>query len=440
MAGMRNNCIESGPAERQIGIEVFYTADAGIGGRLRAEPEDFIVQELPIMPPEVPEGQYTAALVRSRYWETNRLVRELARRLRSSRRKIMFAGTKDRRAVTTQLIVFGAPMSEVRNISLADVEFLQMYPTDSSIGIGDLLGNRFTINVKDMDMDVSKALDVCAGVHAQLRGLGGFPNFFGVQRFGAVRPITHEIGKLMTRKEPEKAVVTYLCKTGLLEDEGITESRKHLASTLDFAGALHDFPKELSFEKAMLNHLVKNPGDYVGALGQLPQNLLMMFIHAYQSFLFNRMLSERIKRGLPLNEPLEGDIVLKADKNGLPDHENWVKAESRNIPKLTELIGRKKAFISATLYGTESEFAGGEPGEIEASIIEQEGVKDRDFILSEYYKLGSRGTRREILAPFEDFRMAGDGEAIVFDFRLTKGCYATTFLREFMKSPELTKY
>jgi len=430
----------SGVAEQQIGMECFFTHDSGVGGRLRAEPEDFIVEELSILPEECADGENTAVIVRARYWETNRLIREFARRLRVSRRKIMFAGTKDRRAVTTQLFVFGAPMSQVRSISIADVDFLDMYPTKSMIGMGDLLGNRFSIKLKDLEIEMPEALETCRNVKHQLDSLGGFPNFFGVQRFGAVRPITHLVGKYMTRKEPEKAVIAYLCNTSPFEDADTTRAREKLASSRNFPEALHDFPKELSFEKAMMNHLVTNPDDYIGALGQLPQNLLMMFIHAYQSYLFNRMLSERMRRGIPLNIPSEGDLVLKMDKNGLPDHNNWVKAEGKNIPRLTELISQGKAFISATLYGMESEFAGGEHGEIEAMIIEQEGVKGRDFILSEYEKLGSRGTRREILATVKDFKMSHVEDAIQFDFALTKGCYATTFLREFMKAEELTKY
>lgn len=431
---------DSGEAENRIGLEFFYTSDKPLGGRLRAEPEDFIVDEISIMPPEDPTGENTAVLLRARYWETNRLVRELARRLRMSRKKIMFAGTKDRRAVTTQLFVIAAPMQEVANIGLTDVDFLRMYPTKAQIGMGDLIGNKFSIVLKDIEPGMSEAQEICRSVENKLNSLGGFPNFFGVQRFGAARPITHEVGKFMTRKEPEKAVMAYLSQASDFEQEGSAMARAHFASTHNVPEALHDFPKELSFEVAMLNHLVKNPEDYVGALGQLPQNLTMMFIHAYQSFLFNRMLSERMRRGLPLNEPVEGDIVLKVDKNGLPDHEHWLRADSRNIPRLTELVSKHKAYVSAVLYGTDSEFAGGEPGEIEAKIIEQEGVKSRDFVLSEYEKLSSRGTRREIAAPVKDLGISFAEDSIRFDFTLTKGCYATTFLREFMKAQELTKY
>ncbi|MCK5310311.1 MAG: tRNA pseudouridine(13) synthase TruD, partial [Thermoplasmata archaeon] len=115
--------IPSSELERQIGLELFFTDSPGIGGTLRIEPEDFVVEEVSVMPEEDPTGQNTAAIVRARYWETNRLVREFARRLRISRKKIMFAGTKDKRAISTQLFVFAAPMDDVHAIEMKDIEF-----------------------------------------------------------------------------------------------------------------------------------------------------------------------------------------------------------------------------------------------------------------------------------------------------------------------------
>ena len=61
-----------------------------------------------------------------------------------------------------------------------------------------------------------------------------------------------------------------------------------------------NFPKQLRFERIMLNYLVDNPGDFVGAFQSLPLKLQALFVQAHQSYLFNRFLSERVKHGLPL--------------------------------------------------------------------------------------------------------------------------------------------
>jgi tRNA pseudouridine13 synthase len=431
----------AGSAERFLGMEYFYTSDDGINGRLRVSPEDFVVEEISDLPEESQDGKNTAALVRSRNWETNRLIRQLSRNLHMSRKKVMFAGTKDKRAVTTQLFVFAAPLESVRALTIPGVDILRSYPTNSQIRIGDLFGNKFSIIVRELDVENNKAMETCQSVKKQLEELGGFPNYFGIQRFGAVRPITHIVGKHMVKGEFDLAVKEMLCTTGEHESEDASIARKSLTDTGDYSRALVEFPDDLMYEKAILNHLAKSPEDFVGALKQLPKNLLMMFVHAYQSYIFNKILSRRMERGLPLNEPVPGDLVLKLDKFGLPDHNEWLLAAEKNIPRLAELSRQGKAFVSAPLYGFESELAEGEPGEIEKKIIEETGAKPGDFVLPDFDRLGSKGTRREVLAPLRNFSLAEiEPGTIKFDFELTKGCYATTLLREFMKCEEMTRY
>jgi tRNA pseudouridine13 synthase len=428
-------------SEKELGMEFFYTGEDGIGGRLRSTPEDFIVEEISETPKPDDEGQYTAVIIKSTNWETNRLIRQLARALRISRKRVMFVGTKDKRAVTTQLFVIQAPLDDVKDMRIIDVEVLKAHSTSKKLYIGNLFGNSFSIIVRELAAEQSTVLETCEKISSRIEELGGFPNYFGIQRFGAVRPITHLVGKHMIMGEPELAVKEFLCTTGELEGEAATKARLEFTDSWDIARALIDFPKILSFEKVLLNHLLKHPEDYKGALSQLPRNLLTMFVHAYQSYIFNKILSRRMADGLELNEPVIGDLVLKLDRNGLPAHDNWVKAEARNITKLKELAKSKKAFVSAPLFGYESEFAEGEAGEIEQLAIEEEGVRKRDYLLPEFRELDLKGTRREILAPIKSISYEpSNHESIKFEFELNKGCYATTLLREFMTSGDLCKY
>src|SRR3989337_1220861 len=84
-----------------------------------------------------------------------------------------------------------------------------------------------------------------------------------------------------------------------------------------------------------------------------------MFVHAYQSYLFNRILSERMRRGLPLNEPLEGDLVLPLDKKGLPDRDRPLLVEAANLEKMRRQVRDGKAFVSGALFGSEAPLAAG---------------------------------------------------------------------------------
>ena len=172
-----------------------------------------------------------------------------------------------------------------------------------------------------------------------------------------------------------------------------------------------------------------------------------MFIHAYQSYLFNKILSERVRRQLPLHEPVLGDFVLTVDKNGLPDHDNWIMVTEANQPKLTKRVAEGKAFISGVLFGAESEYAGSEPGEIERGVIEAEGLGQRDFIIPELPALSSKGLRRELVAPLMKFgyqlnksKSGQEVDNVELKFDLTKGCYATSLLREFIKADDRRAY
>ena len=422
-------------SEEAIGVVGRATTTPGIGGRVKVEAEDFVVEEMSSPPPKVEGAKYTIATIRSRNWETNRLVREMARRLAVSRRRISFAGTKDKRAVTTQLFCFEAPEAVVRSLRLADVDVLETYATDRRLEIGDLLGNRFRIVVRDLAVPPNEAEAILAATAAQLAVLGGFPNFFGMQRFGSIRPITHVVGRHIVRGEFKEAVDAYAANPIVGEDMEAFEARQELAASGDYGEALKAMPDVMGFEKALLNALVRRPGDYVGALQELPFNLLMMFVHGYQSFLFNRILSERMRRGLPLNEPLEGDLVLPLDKQGLPDRDRPLAVEASNLEKMRRQVRDGKAFVSGALFGSDAVLAAGPMGEIERAVVASEGLKPEDFVVPRMPRLSSRGTRRELVAAVRGLRWAVEGSAAKLEFELSKGCYATSLLREFMKGP-----
>ncbi len=421
--------------ERDLGIAAYLTSTPGVGGILKATPEDFVVEEVSSPPAPAPDGRYAIATVRVREWETNRLVRQLAKSLHVSRRRIGFAGTKDKRAITTQLFSFeGLTPDRLRSLTLKDVEVLDAYASSRALEIGDLVGNRFRIRVRELTLHEREASEAVTLTTQQLRAFGGFPNFFGVQRFGSVRPITHEVGRCLARGDFLGAVDTYVANPIEGEDPESYEVRAALAQSGDVKVALHEYPRQYTFEKAILSHLAAHPNDYVGALKVLPLNLLIMFVHAYQSALFNRIVSERMRRGIPIHRPVEGDLVLPADKHGLPDRERTIEVTADNLDRVTARCGEGKAWVSAILFGSEPEFADGEPGEIERSVVAAESLRPEDFIIPDIPRISSRGTRREILAPLRSLRAAVEKDTLDVAVELTRGAYATCLLREYTKS------
>jgi len=430
-------------AEKTIGIETFFTKKKGIGGKLRTQTKDFFVDEISNYPPKKSDGKFTIADVTSNYWETNLLVRELSNWLHISRQRIGFAGTKDKRALTKQLMSFyKVDIEKLSQVKIKDVEIENIYQSDRPVKIGAHIGNKFEIIVRNIN---SASLNNIDDIYFTLIRLSGFPNFYGIQRFGIIRPVTHIVGKYIVKEDFEKAVMTYIANPIKGEDEEIYQLRKDLQETYDFAKALSNYPSQLNFEKAILNKLVVNEKDYVGALKELPKNLLTMFVYAYQSYLFNKILSTRIKDKIPLNEATVGDLILPIRKGIIDQSEIIVK--KNNIEKVNKQISKGKAAVSGVLFGSDSVFSEGQMGEIEHKIIEQEKIDKRDFIIPDIPFISSSGSRRSLLGfvknlSYEliDDDLSKEKKALKLNFELQKGCYATSLLREFMKAKDIKNY
>jgi tRNA pseudouridine13 synthase len=430
--------------EKSVGIDIFFTKNVGIGGKLRTKPDDFIVKEISNYPKEKKGGNFSLADVTAVNWETNLLIRELSNVLNISRKRIGFAGTKDKRAKTTRLMSFyKVSMNKLEEINIKDVEVCNLYQSDRPIKIGDLKGNSFDIIIRNIDENICK--ENFRKNYEIIKNNDGFPNFFGIQRFGILRPISHLVGKYILKGDFEQAVMTYIGNPVDTEDIEDFLLRDKLERTHNFPEALKSYPNKLNFEKAILNKLVVDKNDFVKALLELPKNLLTMFIYAYQSYLFNKILSERIRRDLPLNKAIKGDIVLPIRSGKLTSESIYVTDD--NIEKINRQILKGRAVVSGVLFGFDSIFSKGEMGEIEHKIIQEEKIDSRDFIIPEIPFISSSGLRRSLISKFNnlnycwiDDNLNRNKFAINLKFELPKGNYATCLLREFMKADDIKKY
>lgn len=431
-------------AEKIVGIETFFTPFKGVGGKLRLKPEDFCVSEVSNYPPKSDNGKYLIADVTTKKWETNLFVRDLSNKLHISRQRISFAGTKDKRAKTTRLIsIYGVSAERISKIKIKNVKIQNIYCSDFPVKIGNLIGNRFEITIRGIEKEFD--INHIKRISNFIEKSGGFPNFYGIQRFGIIRPITHIVGKFIVKDDFEKAVMTYIGNPIDGEDLKSYKLRERLEKTKNFSEALRSYPYNLNFEKAILNKLVNNPKDYIGALKELPKNLLTMFVYAYQSYLFNRILSERIRKKIPINRAIIGDMILPIRRERLD--EKPIKVKKSNIDKVNLQISKKKAVVSGILFGSDTIFSDGEMGEIEHKIIDSEKIYPRDFIIPDIPQISSYGSRHPLLASIDNIELKisddslNEGKNLLnFKFQLKKGCYATSLLREFMKSNNIKNY
>lgn len=425
---------EPSPVEQELGMHVYLTGSDGVGGSIKNEVEDFIVDEIPLLPASRDDGHFLICRVTSTNWETNRLIREISRRLQISRKRIGFAGTKDKRGVTSQYMSFeDVDVAAVSSLRISDVSVDAVQRSPRALSLGDLLGNSFRIRIRECRFSDRLLEEKAQRVLSEIRDAGGFLNFFGIQRFGSLRPNTHTVGLKIVRRDFEGAVHAYAGTPSDREGEEVREARMLFDSGAPAGEVLKSMPRVMVFERILLEHLDSNPGDFVGALRKLPQNLLMMFVHALQGKLYNEMISERVTRCVSLNRAVVGDIVLASTEHGLPDRDRRIDVSATNIDAVNRQIGMGNGFISALLLGWESVFAGGPQGEIEREVAERNCLSGQDFIVPEIGECSSSGSRREILAPVKAVSVHADGNDLLLEFSLFRGTYATSLLREIIK-------
>jgi len=432
---------EAHPVERTVGIEYYVSAADGVGGRLRARPDDFRVRERESFdvdrhPPDADTGSYPHLVFRAtlRGWDTNDFASALSSALGVSRERVSWAGTKDKHAVTTQLFSVRLASNDLPAPDDADVEVLGR--AGRPVLFGDLAGNEFEVVVRGAERPAN-----ADGVARELRAFAAddegeaeeiaVPNYFGQQRFGSKRPITHRVGLDVVRGDWESAAVRYVCESSEREPEATRAVREEIGETREWESAVDALPGHLRYERAIASRLAEGtdgPEDYREALERLPTNLQRMFVNAAQSYAFNRMLSERLRRGLPFGRPVAGDVVCFADGDGVPDPDRTQVVDEGRVETVTRHCERGRAFVTAPLVGTDTTFGGDEPGDIARSVLGDLGLEPSDFDLPGEFDSG--GTRRAVRVTTA---LELERDPLTLRFSLPKGSYATVVAREFLK-------
>ena len=340
--------------------------------------------------------------------DVNFAVRKIARFMQCSKKRVGYAGMKDKRAVTCQRIsLFDPDLERLKVFHGMGMELRNPEWSSEKIGLGNLKGNKFTITVRDISLEEKELRGRIENCFSEMKN--GIANYFGEQRFGGNRMVTHRVGKEFVKGNPKDAVMLYLTATFAGEEEDIKNARINLSKTMDFSTASKEFPVKYRYERAIIHHLCKFPNDFAGGFRKLPRALCYLFTHAYQSYLFNKIIDARIEAGIGIGKN-KGDVL----EDGVP---------------------------TAVLYGFESSLASGEPGKIEKEVLESEGLGLGDFKVKEMPELSSRGSRKVIVLVPQELELQGVEEdefyegklAAKISFSLSKGNYATTVLRELMK-------
>ncbi|KAK2581261.1 hypothetical protein KPH14_008051 [Odynerus spinipes] len=252
--------------------------------------------------------------------DTMEALNRMSKILRIQPNNFNYAGTKDRRAWTTQWVSLKKvhPTNILRAGRAIRGTFVGNFKfAKEPLKLGMLSGNRFRIairNVTASDEEIEKVM-------ISLRDRG-FINYYGLQRFGTVAAIpTHEIGKKLLQGKWLEAIDLILKPREGEHDTDLAEARKIYETTKNASEAYNRIRNSEKIEAALLKGLQmyteKNPQ---GVLDMIPRNTRLMYIHAYQSFVWNHMISRRIKEFG--TRPIVGDLVLENDRDKKSPEDN----------------------------------------------------------------------------------------------------------------------
>jgi tRNA pseudouridine13 synthase len=417
-----------------------------VGGKLRCQLEDFVVQEIGLdgtfAPLEPTKGAYldqpgklVAFFLVKRNVDTIQAIRQLSRILGVSYKRFSYAGIKDRRAVTSQRVtLYDASPQDLLGRDTSGIKILHPHRVSKPIVPGSLQGNRFNIIIRDVDVTGAQLAERMTRIKEEYECQGGILNFFGHQRFGTPQPNTHLIGKQILQGNLEEAVRVLLDKAHLERPR----NGKHVdnGDSEDTSTALSQYlhPQQ-TYERAISQFLAKHPADYAGGLRVLPKDLLRLYIHAYQSFLFNEMLSERAKRRFSLTQPIVGDFVMPA--TGEIHAVRMVTTATLRRAEDEVRQGLQKLVIPLIGYDFMHIDFQGPMGEIVSSVLEKERVTPAQFRIAQLPILSSRGTFRLALINPEELEYSVVKQEppiyVKLSFSLPKSSYASVVLREFIK-------
>ncbi|HEU4604675.1 MAG TPA: tRNA pseudouridine(13) synthase TruD [Nitrososphaera sp.] len=400
--------------DRLAGIECYCTSFAGTGGSIKQGSEGFRVSELvddslaeSISPSFDDRHRYPVYVLEKHDIDSNHALFEIERECRI---RLRVMGIKDAKAVTTQYAgadkVIKNPPSELKS---THTRLTLKGFTRRPLGKEFLAGNRFEITIHD-----PRSYDL-SGFVPEISRIG---NFYGLQRFGSERLVTHLVGREIVKRNFGRAVELLLSFTTEYDTPMSREIRSKSADPGSYRQVLRTLPRGMDIERHVLSALVAGK-DAVSALRAVPITIRRLFVQAYQAYIFNKCLSAAIANGEDLLEPAAGDLCFEME--GPATFGRIIKYDPAAKAKMVPAI---------RMAGYTFQPGKGRFENITKTVLEEEGATAKDFYVKEMQELSQQGGFRQAPLWCMDFSYTSP---LAVSFKLPKGSYATTLLRELVK-------
>jgi tRNA pseudouridine13 synthase len=336
--------------------------------------DDFVVKEILGINLSNNVSSIGIYLMKKRNYTTERAVFQISKSLHIQRKFIGYAGSKDKPAVTYQYIsIKGCSKEKVLSLKLKDIELEFVGFSKEDIKLGDLNGNTFEIVVRDLpkNLDLKK-------LNVQNADNFYVPNYFDEQRFSEANL---KIGLFLIKNDFKSAVEL------IVQTDG-------------------DFKDEIN------QYLETHKNDFHGALKKLPNKTILFFIHSVQSFFFNEILADKIKKEFK-------DVFEVKYSEGIFSFPKLFDSNKVNILKSMKL----------PLIGYMTEDC--------EEILSKHNLIARNFLIRSLPDFSLEGSDREAFFEVNDFSISGliddeefsDKKKCVVKFSLGSGSYATIVLK-----------
>ncbi|MEE2907991.1 MAG: tRNA pseudouridine(13) synthase TruD [Planctomycetota bacterium] len=413
-SGSERNCL---PDPR---LQACVSDEGGIGGRFRVHNDEFVVEEMELFPPSG-QGEHLYLRIEKEGISHRDMISRLIKAYQLPEAAIGYAGMKDRRAITEQTVSVHTDRTDVPAFSEPGLKVLWAERHDHKLRRGQLVGNRFSIRIREVDpLDGPRAwktLDKLA--------TSGLPNAYMSQRFG-YRLNNHRLGAAWLSGKWTDLLDEWLGSSG----SPYPPSEASVRSDYDagrYQQAVAASSREWWAERAALEALAGGASP-ARACSAVPSVIRSLWIDAAQASIFNRLLAQRMTDGT-MDRLLDDDIAWDHGRG------RWFRTPAENLHSTDMLNAIRDIDVSPTgpLPGRRMPSPGASVDAMERQAAQNAGI-DWDQMVEGGG--GRRGGRRPLRVPIQNHALDAGvderGNYIRIDFELPKGAYATGVLAEIM--------
>ena len=384
--------------DSDIGISLYTTKSVGTGGSIKKSNDDFKVKELlseKALKTISNDNGFSVYSLQKNGIDTSHALRDVEKRFGLVLKSL---GLKDANAVTEQYTFSKRISKSFETIQGKNYTLKRLGFVKKPFSKKDMIGNHFEIKINNSSKRIS-----------EFNEYEKILNFFGYQRFGSKRPITHLVGKAIIQKNYQAALDLLLNYSSEYDTKENNANRKIIAQRTTELSIIDKIPKSMDIEIALLKKLSETK-DLQVVIRSIPLQMRRFYIQAYQSYIYNKTLSLSFDYGEELFSAKDGDVCFDR---------NYILGKFQNDPSqrlAIPLVGH--SYFKKTRFDFYIQ-----------KILEEEQVSLNDFFIKDFQEISVEGGFRNSAIQCNDFETNDN----IVKFNLSRGSYATIVLREILK-------